>query len=199
MRKFLVAATITAAAVAGTGLAPVTPGASAARAAPAAPAAAYCGIQWGSLEKRADTATTAPITNLRAGRHACFDRLVVDLGAPAVAGPGQRPGYWVAYVSQVTQDGSGEPVPVAGGARLQVTVHAPAHDPAYRPTYRPADRLHAVNVSGFSTFRQVAFLGTFEGDTTIGLGVRARLPFRVFVLAGPGNGSRLVIDVAHRW
>jgi len=29
--------------------------------------------------------------------------------------------------------------------------------------------------------------------------VRARLPFRVFVLAGPGNGSRLVIDVAHRW
>jgi hypothetical protein len=29
--------------------------------------------------------------------------------------------------------------------------------------------------------------------------VRARLPFRVFVLRGPGSGSRLVIDVAHRW
>jgi hypothetical protein len=29
--------------------------------------------------------------------------------------------------------------------------------------------------------------------------VRARLPFRVFSLAGPGAGSRLVIDVAHRW
>ena len=39
--------------------------------------------------------------------------------------------------------------------------------------------------------------GSFEGQTTIGLGVRARLPFRVFVLAGPGSGSRLVVDVAH--
>jgi hypothetical protein len=54
-------------------------------------------------------------------------------------------------------------------------------------------------VIGFRTFRQVAFLGTFEGYTTIGLGVRARLPFRVFVLPGPGSGSRVVIDVAHRW
>jgi hypothetical protein len=54
-------------------------------------------------------------------------------------------------------------------------------------------------VTGYRTFRQVAFLGTFEGYTTIGLGVRARLPFRVQVLAGPGAGSRLVIDVGHRW
>jgi hypothetical protein len=50
-----------------------------------------------------------------------------------------------------------------------------------------------------ATFRQVVFDGTFEGQTQIGLGVRARLPFRVFTLAGPGGGSRLVIDVAHRW
>jgi hypothetical protein len=33
----------------------------------------------------------------------------------------------------------------------------------------------------------------------VGLGVRARLPFRVFKLDGPGEGSRLVIDVAHQW
>jgi hypothetical protein len=42
-------------------------------------------------------------------------------------------------------------------------------------------------------------LEPLEGQTEIGLGVRARLPFRVFPLAGPGDGSRLVIDVAHRW
>lgn len=41
--------------------------------------------------------------------------------------------------------------------------------------------------------------GTFEGYTSLGLGVRARLPFRVFALDGPGDGSRLVVDVAHRW
>jgi hypothetical protein len=66
-------------------------------------------------------------------------------------------------------------------------------------TYRPADPSRAVAVGGFTTFRQVAFLGTHEAQTQIGLGVRARLPFRVFVLRGPGSGSRLVIDVAHRW
>jgi len=48
----------------------------------------------------------------------------------------------------------------------------------------------------------VAFVlisGANDGATLIGLGVRARLPMRVFVLDGPGDGSRLVIDVAHRW
>ena len=30
-------------------------------------------------------------------------------------------------------------------------------------------------------------------------GVRARLPFRAFVLPGPGTGSRLVVDVGHQW
>lgn len=54
-------------------------------------------------------------------------------------------------------------------------------------------------MAGYRTFRQVAYAGSFEATTTVGLGVRARLPFRVFVLAGPGTGARLVIDVAHRW
>ena len=54
-------------------------------------------------------------------------------------------------------------------------------------------------MSGYRTFRQVAYAGSFEGQTTIGLGVRARLPFRVFTLAGPGSNTRLVIDVAHTW
>jgi hypothetical protein len=40
----------------------------------------------------------------------------------------------------------------------------------------------------------VAWAGSFEGQSTIGLGVRARLPFRVLQLPG-----RLVIDVAHHW
>jgi len=56
-----------------------------------------------------------------------------------------------------------------------------------------------VSVSGYSTFRQVASAGSFEGYTTIALGVRARLPFRVFTAPWADRGSRLVIDVAHRW
>jgi hypothetical protein len=46
----------------------------------------------------------------------------------------------------------------------------------------------------------VAWLGSFEGRSDLGLGVRARLPFRAFVLEGSSaHVDRLVIDVAHRW
>ena len=54
-------------------------------------------------------------------------------------------------------------------------------------------------MSGYRTLRQVAWAGSFEGQTSLGVGVRARLPFRVTVLDGPGTGSRVVLDVAHRW
>lgn len=60
-----------------------------------ASAASFCGITWGSLAK--STATPAlgpsqdPITNVRTGRHACFDRLVVDIN-------GEAPRYTVRYV-----------------------------------------------------------------------------------------------------
>jgi hypothetical protein len=163
-------------------------------------AAPFCGIEWGSLPKQDLRYTSAKITNLRAGRHACFDRLVIDLGPRAPGLPGQDGnGYQVRYVSQFTSDPSDRPIPLVGAADLSIVVHARAVDDYGRPTYRPANAARAVNVAGFSTFRQVVFDGTFEGQTQIGLGVRARLPFRVFSLAGPGAGSRLVIDVAHRW
>src|SRR3712207_6689600 len=45
-----------------------------------AQAAPYCGISWGSLAKSADVPSRNLVLDVRAGRHACFDRLVVDLG-----------------------------------------------------------------------------------------------------------------------
>ncbi|MBI2709007.1 MAG: hypothetical protein HYX34_04855 [Actinobacteria bacterium] len=156
--------------------------------APAGAATPYCGIMWGSLAKSASPMTAAPVTGVRTGQHSCYDRLVVDLaGAP-------EPGYFVRYVSQVVQEGSGEPIPLRGGAFIQVSVLAPAS-----AAYHPSNPREAAAVTGFRTFRQVAFAGSFEGRTQFGLGVRARLPFRVFTLPGPGAGSRLVVDVAHRW
>ncbi|MFJ6001810.1 hypothetical protein [Arthrobacter sp. NPDC092385] len=154
--------------------------------------AAYCGITWGSTVKAAPTYSSAPITNVRSGRHECFDRLVIDARGPVS-------GYRVAYVNKVGNPGSGATVPLRGGARLSVTVLAPAYDDAGRATYSPARRSELVNVTGYSTFRQVALAGSYEGQTTFGLGVRARLPVRVFVVPGPGAGSRVVIDVAHLW
>lgn len=154
--------------------------------------AASCNITWGSLTKASRTDTEQTVRNVRAGRHTCFDRVVIDL-------KGRTPtGYRVRYVDQVYQDGSGARVPLRGGAKLQVIVNAPAYDEDGRATYRPASRRNLVNVEGFKTLRQVAWAGSFEGQTTIGVGVRARLPFRVFKI-DDGRTSRLVIDVAHRW
>jgi hypothetical protein len=66
-------------------------------------------------------------------------------------------------------------------------------------SYDPPNRNELTTVHGYRTFRQVVTAGSFEGETVIGLGVRARLPFRVFTLAGPGGNSRIVVDVAHSW
>jgi hypothetical protein len=164
---------------------------SAAAASVSASGAPYCGITWGSLAKKGGSMTTSPITDVRAGRHDCYDRLVVDIS-------GKAAGYRVGYVTSVVQDGSGRAIPLRGGAKLQIVVLAPTYKSSAANTF-PATRSELVDVSGFSTFRQVAGAGSFEGQTTIGLGVRARLPFRVFTLAGPGPYSRLVIDVAHHW
>jgi hypothetical protein len=132
------------------------------------------------------------LSNVRAGRHACFDRLVVDIRGRALS-------YDVRYVKAVSMDGSGAQVPLRGGAKLQVIVQPPDYTPFGQTSYWPANRRELVNVTGYRTLRQVAHAGSFEGQTTIGLGVRARLPFRVFTLTGPGSGSRIVVDVAHRW
>ena len=163
--------------------------------------AAACGsVTWGSAQKlgRATSVPTPPVPppstvrDVRTGRQPCYDRLVVALR-------GTAPAYLVRYVTRVTEDGSGRVVPVRGGARLQVTVFAPAYDDEGDLTYVPANRRELTNVTGYRTFRQVAWAGTFEGNTDLGLGVRARLPFRVLQVAGPGTGSRLVVDVAHTW
>ncbi len=59
-----------------------------------------------------------------------------------------------------------------------------------------------VDVTGYRTFRQVAWAGSFEAHTTLALGVQARRPVRVLTLDGTpnrGDTPRLVIDVAHSW
>lgn len=148
----------------------------------------FCGQRWGSSPKVVSTGSTGEVVDVRAGRHACFDRLVLDV-------QGDLDGYFVRYVDVVQHDGSGIAVPVRGGARLEVTATA---------RVAPTDSFflddgELVDVSRYRTFRQVAWAGSFEGHSTVGLGVRARLPFRAFIVDGPGDTSRLVVDVGHRW
>ncbi len=159
----------------------------------AAPVAATaCPTGWGSAPETRTTSTTASLKNIRTGSHACYDRMVIE-----VPGGGTGLGYWVRYVDRLHQDGSGRLVPVAGGAVLEIRVAAPAYDPETgKATYpgKVARPLPGVDISGYRTFRDTRFAGSFEGETQVGLGVRARLPFRVLTLT-----DRVVVDVAHNW
>ncbi|MGW2960122.1 AMIN-like domain-containing (lipo)protein [Streptomyces sp. NPDC001220] len=154
----------------------------------AAPTAAVdCSVTWGSLEKSGDSGASRRLADVRAGQHECFDRLVFD-----AQGTGADPiGYTVRYVDVLHQDPSDVVVPIKGGAILEISLFAPRYDPATGQPYPP---LPAVDVAGYRTFREFKVTGGSEGYTQAGLGVRARLPFRVFQTA-----NHLVVDVAHTW
>jgi hypothetical protein len=92
-------------------------------------------------------------------------------------------------VPVVRLDGSGAPLWLRGGAFLEVVVRAPTHNQDYRPVLNPT-RLR----SDFPALREVNAPGSFEGQTTAGIGVTRKVGFRVFELTGP---TRIVIDLAH--
>jgi hypothetical protein len=182
VRKIAIAATT--ALLTGIGLVTATSGA--AVAAPVAGrAAAACHLRWDKGAKHAGVMVQSQVRAVRAGQHPCFDRLVIDIGK------GDKPGYRVRYVRQIVQDPSGNVIPVRGHAKLLITVMAPA-----APSF-PANSHHLADVAGFASFRQIVGAGSFEGLTSIGAGIRVKLPFRVFEVRDPGYKTRLVVDVAH--
>ncbi|WP_148256694.1 AMIN-like domain-containing (lipo)protein [Kribbella flavida] len=92
------------------------------------------------------------------------------------------------------------PWPATGFAVAAVpTGSGSLREASSRPTAPQLTHRELSNVSGYRTFRQVAWAGSFEAQTTSGLGVRARLPFSVLTLDGSGTTGRAVVDVAHRW
>ncbi|MET8311461.1 MULTISPECIES: hypothetical protein [unclassified Micromonospora] len=159
----------------------------------AATGSPYCGITWGSADKTAGALSSSPLIEVRTGRHDCYDRVVFEFAGPVN-------GYSVGYGETWTEgEGLALSPYTAGGALLRVSLRAPAYDEAHLGTvpYRVGE--HAANLLRYPTLRDVVFGGSFEGYTTFAVGVRARLPFRTFVLAGPGGHSRIVLDVAHQW
>ncbi|GAA1267815.1 hypothetical protein GCM10009609_33660 [Pseudonocardia aurantiaca] len=75
----------------------------------------------------------APVTAVGTGSDRCWDRVVFTLPGPAA-------GYSVAYVDTVEQDGSGDVLPVPGGAKLRVQLHHPAYDDNCVATLTPPVR-----------------------------------------------------------
>jgi len=119
------------------------------------------------------------ITDVRVGENEGFDRFVVEF-------EGEVGAYFVSYVNQVTEDGSGNPVEVEGTALLQVTLGGVPNQPL-----APQQTIEA----GLTGLIEVVGAGAgFEGTVSYGLGTEGAAGFRAFVLADP---SRLVVDVAH--
>ncbi|GGG63956.1 hypothetical protein GCM10011374_29330 [Kocuria dechangensis] len=177
------------AAVVGLGLTAPARGATISR--PPSPGSPLAGILFRpALQRWGGAPDGRVITNVRAGRHEDFDRLVVDVR-------GGEPAYDVEYVAAVVAQGSGGRVQLMGRAALQVLVHAARHDHLGNETWAATDPRELVDVEGYRSFRQVAWAGHFEGWSTIGVGVRTQLPFRVLLLNGRDETRHVVIDVAH--
>lgn len=152
-----------------------------------ATAVSTCRAEWGLLPAASEYRGAGLLTNVRTGRHISFDRIVFDVEG--------RPSWsLVRYVKNVVTMGLGEVVPLRGDATLEIILSVLSHR-----AYDPGNHNELTAVHRYRTFRQVADAGSLEGQTTIALGVRAHLPFRVFTLTGRGATSSVVVDVAHAW
>lgn len=125
------------------------------------------------------------VTDVRTGRHDGFDRVVFE-----VAGEG-LPGWDVRYVDDPVQQGSGNPVEVAGNAVLQVTVTGAGYP--FDTGVEEFSSDGPVPGSGTEVVTEVVFGATFEGTTEAFIGTTTRSPFRVYLLEGP---TRIVVEVA---
>jgi hypothetical protein len=157
---------------------------------------------WGTGARSSEPMSIDDVYLVRPGRHTCYDRVVFDVNG-VVDGP-ESVGFHVAYADgDVRADGSGEPVPTAGAAALQVVVRAPAlghgtsgHQPSRIPSRVGDDLVTTGQVAGWPVLREVTFAGSFEGQTTFAVGVGGRLPFRAGTLEADGY-TRVYVDIAH--
>jgi hypothetical protein len=129
-------------------------------------------------------ARVAEVRDVRAGGHANFDRIVLELLEPV-------PSYRVEYLAGPATDcGSGEVVPVEGSARLNVVLQpARGHDDNYQPTIN----LRSLTPD-LAAVVQMKRTCDFEAVYAWVIGTRAQRPFQVHELSDP---PRLVIDIAH--
>jgi hypothetical protein len=123
------------------------------------------------------------LVDVRAGRHPGFDRVVFEFR-------GAVPEHRIDYVDQLVQDGSGNPVAVAGTADLEVVFQgANAHElDGGTPTVSP--RRFSP---GLPAVKELAQVGDFEAVVSYGIGVDRERPITVSTLSGP---SRLVVDIS---
>lgn len=155
--------------------------------------------RWNTDPQAGEGYTDDEIYRVRIGQHDCFDRVVFDIDGTAEVGFATR------YVAQVHAGGSGEPMPVAGDAVLEVVVTAPVGgfpggvDGDADAFARSGELLYGEHqLVGLTNLRAVRFAGFFEGQATFAIGLRDEVPFRAFIALDDKDGHRtLIVDIAH--
>ncbi|HVQ44228.1 MAG TPA: hypothetical protein VMT30_04660 [Candidatus Saccharimonadia bacterium] len=121
------------------------------------------------------------------GSHDTCDRVRFDVKTAA------KVGWDVRYVPELTADGSGKHLDVAGGAVLQVTIQAPLLSQV--TTHEPGDVL--ADRAEWPAMVQIVFAGSHESVSSFGLGVRkGQRPFRVWTKVADGVRS-IIVDIAY--
>jgi hypothetical protein len=124
------------------------------------------------------------VTGARFAEHGGFDRVVIDL-------KGDLPGYTAKWVSELVQDGSGDPIDARGGAYLHLSMNpATAHSEAGEPTWTGGPIFQA----DLGNVQNVVKTGDFEAVVGVGIVLDHKAAFRVLEQKAP---NRLVIDIAH--
>ncbi|MGY1823839.1 AMIN-like domain-containing (lipo)protein [Geodermatophilus sp. SYSU D00079] len=136
-----------------------------------------------TADASADSRVT--VTEIRTGRQDGFDRVVLEVGGTGT------PGWDVRYVDQASSQGSGETVPVAGDAVLQVTLTGVGYP--YDTGVEEWAGPDPLPGNGTQTVTEVVWDATFEGTSVAFIGTRAEVPFRVYALEDP---TRIVVEVA---
>jgi hypothetical protein len=144
---------------------------------------------WSTDPQRADASDGAhlTVTGLRVGGHDGYDRVVYELGGTGV------PGWTVRYADLAVQEGSGDVMPIAGDAILEVLITGSGYPfdtgvAEYNgPNPLPGGDSELVTETRIS--------GVFEGTTQSFIGLESGgHPFTVSTLSDP---TRLVVDIEH--
>lgn len=159
--------------------APETPAAAGARAQPAATVVASSA----AATSRADKPPV--LRAVRSARQPGADRVTFEFDTQGL------PAWHAEYVDRPVRDcGSGDAVPVAGDAWLQIRfTGAQAHSQQGQPTSGPRRRTLAG-----ANARELVRICDFEGEVTWVVGVARPSGYKTMTLSAP---SRLVIDIAN--
>lgn len=138
-----------------------------------------------------DTSTQTPagdwdlhITDVRAGEHNGFDRVVIEF-----SGTGS-PGWFAAYTQEPRQQGSGFPIDYSGDTALELMVSGVA-----LPDGSAGDYPVGPTGTAHGAITDVSHNGIFEGQAQFVVGLRGEP--RPYTVTALNNPPRLVVDIGN--